>query len=51
MNHPTSIEVIVGLLSVLIFLYRIIYVMIPMYIEGYNKNNYSTIMKSLTLLV
>ena len=51
MKQATNTELIIGLLSVLIFVYRMIVIMMPMMKEGIKEKNYSKIMNSLTLLV
>lgn len=51
MISPTYIELIMGILSIIVFLYRSAYVMVPMLLDGLAKNNYSQIVKSFTLLV
>lgn len=51
MKDASSIEILVGILSVIIFLYRLIVIMVPMAHDGFREKNYSKIMNSLTLLV
>lgn len=51
MKSATNIEYIIGLFSIIVFAYRCIYIMIPMFHEGLRKKEYSQIMKSFTLLV
>ena len=51
MKQATNTELIIGLLSVFIFVYRMIVIMMPMMKEGIKEKNYSKIMNSLTLLV
>jgi len=52
-NFKTALttEYIIGILSLIVFFYRTIYIMFPMMYEGYAKNNVSLIMKSFTMLV
>ncbi len=51
MKDATHLELLVGILSVLIFIYRFVIVMIPMMQEGIKERNYGKVMNSLTLLV
>lgn len=51
MKEVTNIELIIGLLSVIVFIYRMVVVMIPMMQEGFREKNYGKIMNSLTMLV
>ena len=51
MKGATNIELIVGLLSLLIFFYRMVVIMFPMMQEGFKEKNYGKVMNSLTLLI
>ena len=51
MKDFSLMELIIGLASLFIFLYRSIFLMIPMFMESYKEKNYSHMLKSLTLLV
>ena len=51
MKEATNIELIVGVVSLLIFFYRIVAIMFPMMQDGLKEKNYGKIMKSLTLLI
>ena len=44
-------ELIIGILSVIVFTYRLFALMIPMFLKSLSDNNYSEMLKSLTLLV
>ena len=44
MKQATNTELIIGLLSVLIFVYRMIVIMMPMMKEGIKEKNYGKIM-------
>lgn len=44
-------ELIIGLLSVIVFIYRLFVMMIPMFSQSLNNKDYSGVLKSLTLLV
>ena len=46
-----TFKIIIGLLSVLIFIYRLIFLMYPMLSSGIKKNDMVMIFDSLTLLV
>lgn len=45
------ISLIVGILSILIVLYRIVYIMMPMIKNAINNNDIYEIFKSFTLLI
>lgn len=45
------IDMSVGIMSILVILYRIIYLMIPMITSGLEKHNYSKILGGLSLIV
>tara|TARA_B100001989_G_C24126936_1_gene263662 strand:+ start:298 stop:486 length:189 start_codon:yes stop_codon:yes gene_type:complete len=51
MKDFTLIELIIGLASLFIFLYRTVVLMIPMFLEAYKEKDYGHMLKSLTLLV
>tara|TARA_X000000368_G_C22796328_1_gene608204 strand:+ start:512 stop:667 length:156 start_codon:yes stop_codon:yes gene_type:complete len=51
MKDFTLIELMIGLASLFIFLYRTMVLMIPMFMESYKEKNYGHMLKSLTLLV
>ncbi len=46
-----NLAIIVGVMSILIILYRISFLMLPMILTGIKTNNLSKIMESLTLLI
>lgn len=46
-----SLAIIVGIMSIFIIFYRILFLMIPMLMSGLKTNNLTTIMESLTLLI
>lgn len=46
-----NLAIIVGIMSVFIIFYRIIFLMLPMLLIGFKNNNLSKIMESLTLLI
>ena len=50
-KSDSILSLIVGILSILIVLYRIIYIMIPIIKKAINNNNIYEIFKSFTLLV
>lgn len=47
----SKLELFVGLVSLFIFLYRLVILMIPMFIKSFKEKNYSQVLNSLTLLV
>ena len=51
MKSATSVEILIGMLSLVIFIYRLIVVMFPMFQDGIKERNYGKMMNSLTLLV
>ena len=51
MKEATNIELIVGVLSLFIFFYRMVVIMFPLMQEGIKERNYGKVMNSLTLLV
>ena len=46
-----KLAIIIGIMSIFIVIYRIIFLMIPMFMTGINTNNLTKIMESLTLLI
>ena len=46
-----KLAIVIGIMSILIILYRITYLMIPMLMTGIHTNNLTQIMESLTLLI
>lgn len=48
---PNIYEFIIGILSVIIFIYRIIVIMLPMLKTGIKEKNYTKVLNSFTLLV
>ena len=46
-----TIKIIIGILSVLIFIYRIFFVMYPMLSKGWQLKDYVMMLDSLTMLV
>ena len=51
MKHQEKLYVFMGILALIVFIYRFFYLMIPMLFQGIRKNNIKIIMDSLTLLV
>lgn len=58
MKSATTPQYIIAILSVMhfismcsVFMYRFVYIMIPMIAEGLKKKDLGTILKSLTMLV
>tara|TARA_B100000282_G_C31337132_1_gene311647 strand:- start:344 stop:496 length:153 start_codon:yes stop_codon:yes gene_type:complete len=47
----SKIELFVGLVSLFIFFYRLIIVMIPMFMKSLKEKDYGQVLNSLTLLV
>ena len=50
-KDPSIIQLIIGLLSVVIFIYRTIVIMLPMFNTGIKEKNYTKVLNSFTLLV
>ena len=51
MNFQNILAIIVGIMSSLVVLYRIIYLMIPMIRKGIEHSNVPLIFKAISLLV
>ena len=51
MVQSSMLALIMGILSLIIIIYRIIVLMIPMMMKGIKSNNFYEIFNSLTLLV
>jgi len=49
-NHPLLSSVI-GLLALIVVIYRVIFIGYPIFLEGYQKGQISIILKSITTLV
>lgn len=47
----SKLEIFVGLVSLFIFSYRLVILMIPMFIKSFKEKNYGQVLNSLTLLV
>lgn len=50
-KSPTILETMVAVFSIFVFVYRLIVLMFPMFIEGVKQQNYTKIFNSLTMLV
>lgn len=46
-----NLAIIIGIMSIFIIIYRIVFLMIPMLMSGIYTNNLTQIMESLTLLI
>lgn len=46
-----KLQIFIGFLATIVVLYRLIFMMIPMFKEGYKTNDYAKMFKSLSLLV
>ena len=51
MNFDNFLSTIVGIMSIFVILYRIIKIMIPMFISGIKEKNYYKALASFTQLV
>lgn len=49
--QPTISGVIISILALIVFTYRLIYLGYPMLLEGIKTKNYDIVFKSLTMLV
>ena len=47
----TKLELFVGIISIFIFFYRFIILMVPMFMKSIKEKNYGQALNSLTLLV
>lgn len=50
-EKESNLAIIIGILALIVVFYRIIYIGIPMYKEGFKKKDISLILKATTLLV
>lgn len=46
-----NLATVIGIFALIVVIYRIVYLMIPMLINGIKKNNYYDIFNSFTLIV
>ena len=46
-----EIQIFIGILALIVVLYRLMFLMIPMFSEGFKEKNYAKMFKSLSLLV
>jgi hypothetical protein len=51
MDNDYNLSIIMGILAIMVVLYRIIYIGLPIYAEGFKKKDISLILKATTLLV
>jgi hypothetical protein len=49
--QPSKVELLVGLISIVIFFYRMFVVMFPLLIKSIKEKDYGNALNSLTLLV
>jgi len=49
--QPTKSGVIISILAIIVFIYRLVYLGYPMFLEGIKTKNYDIVFKSLTMLV
>ena len=46
-----KLSIFIGILAIIVIIYRITFLAIPMFMEGFAKNNIKIMFESLTLLV
>lgn len=46
-----NLQIIIGILATIVVIYRIVFMMIPMFRDGYRENDYAKMFKSLSLIV
>ena len=46
-----ALQIIIGIFAVIVVMYRIVFMMIPMFVTGVKTIDYATIFKSITLIV
>ena len=46
-----QLQIFIGFLATIVVIYRLIFMMIPMFREGYKENDYAKMFKSLSLIV
>lgn len=51
MIEDNTLSFVMGILALIVVIYRLIYIGYPMFEEGYRKNDASKMLKSMTLLV
>jgi hypothetical protein len=51
MVEESTLSFIMGILALVVVIYRLIYIGYPMFEEGFRKNDTSKMLKSMTLLV
>jgi hypothetical protein len=50
-EKDSLLSIIMGILALIVVIYRLLYIGYPMFEEGFNEKNPSKMLKSLTLLV
>jgi hypothetical protein len=50
-DFDENLAIIMGVLSIIIVLYRVIYIGYPIFMDGYKKKDISIILKAMTQLV
>lgn len=51
LSSKSSGMVVIGLMALVVVIYRVIYIGIPIFMEGYTKGDMAIVLKSLTQLV
>ena len=51
LSHSPNLSIIMGILALIVVIYRIIYIATPIFKEGFKKKDISLILKAATLLV
>ena len=50
-DYKHTFTTIIGIMAIIVILYRIIYIGYPIFLEGYNTNQLHLILKAMTTLV
>jgi len=46
-----NLQIIIGILATIVVIYRLVFMMLPMFRDGFKENNYAKMFRSLSLLV
>lgn len=46
-----NLQIFIGILATIVVIYRLVFMMLPMFRDGYKENDYAKMFRSLSLLV
>ena len=46
-----NLQIFIGILATIVVIYRLFFMMLPMFRDGFKENNYAKMFRSLSLLV